>query len=353
MFTLAACSSENSKYKGVYSTDTDDKPTLEVPPNLSAPEYGHTFDLPERASSGTTYSSYQDQLSGDKKQTVLKPFKNARFVREGNLFWLELDANVDVVWVQLRDFFRKIGFEIKIEEAQLGIMETDWKESLAGVPTGWVSKWIGNVYSSGLMDKYRIHVERDTVKNKTLVFIAHRGVRESSSEDSAGDVSGVDLVTTDWHFRETDPELEIEMLMRFMAFTGINEAAAEKHIASVKKSEWLILSTDTDKPSLKIDEIFSRSWRHVGLALDRMGVLVEDRNRSEGVYYIKLPESFSLGEGDSWFSSDVKPESLTYILSVVNKGDAVWVVVKPRGDVKADLLNVSRKILSDIKDNIL
>jgi outer membrane protein assembly factor BamC len=39
--------------------------------------------------------------------------------------------------------------------------------------------------------------------------------------------------------------------------------------------------------ALEVDEPFDRAWRRVGLALDRGGFTVEDRDRSAGLYYVR------------------------------------------------------------------
>ncbi|MDX8399395.1 MAG: outer membrane protein assembly factor BamC [Gallionellaceae bacterium] len=38
-----------------------------------------------------------------------------------------------------------------------------------------------------------------------------------------------------------------------------------------------------------LSEAFGRSWRRVGLALDRAHIKVADKNRSKGIYYITMP----------------------------------------------------------------
>ena len=38
---------------------------------------------------------------------------------------------------------------------------------------------------------------------------------------------------------------------------------------------------------LTLDEPFDRAWRRVGLALDRVGFTVEDRDRAKGLYYVR------------------------------------------------------------------
>ena len=37
----------------------------------------------------------------------------------------------------------------------------------------------------------------------------------------------------------------------------------------------------------EVDEGFDRAWRRVGLALDRVGFTVEDRDRVQGVYFVR------------------------------------------------------------------
>jgi outer membrane protein assembly factor BamC len=38
---------------------------------------------------------------------------------------------------------------------------------------------------------------------------------------------------------------------------------------------------------LSLNEQFDRAWRRVGLALDRVGFTVEDRDRSKGLYFVR------------------------------------------------------------------
>jgi outer membrane protein assembly factor BamC len=41
---------------------------------------------------------------------------------------------------------------------------------------------------------------------------------------------------------------------------------------------------------VQIDEGFDRAWRRVGLALDRTGFTVEDRDRTQGTYFVRYVE---------------------------------------------------------------
>ena len=54
---------------------------------------------------------------------------------------------------------------------------------------------------------------------------------------------------------------------------------------------------------LALKDQFDRAWRRVGLALDRIGFLVEDRNRSQGLFYVRysnVEENTSNGKDKGW-----------------------------------------------------
>jgi outer membrane protein assembly factor BamC len=48
--------------------------------------------------------------------------------------------------------------------------------------------------------------------------------------------------------------------------------------------------------SMQIDDGFDRAWRRVGVALDRSGFTVEDRDRSQGVYYVRYVDPAFAGK---------------------------------------------------------
>ncbi|MEN9867302.1 MAG: hypothetical protein RL748_2892, partial [Pseudomonadota bacterium] len=39
---------------------------------------------------------------------------------------------------------------------------------------------------------------------------------------------------------------------------------------------------------VEVDESFDRAWRRIGLALDRVGFTVEDRDRIQGIYFVRF-----------------------------------------------------------------
>jgi outer membrane protein assembly factor BamC len=55
--------------------------------------------------------------------------------------------------------------------------------------------------------------------------------------------------------------------------------------------------------ALQVDEPFDRAWRRVGLALDRTGFTVEDRDRANGVYYVRYADPKQAGKEEPGFFS--------------------------------------------------
>jgi outer membrane protein assembly factor BamC len=349
--SLSACSS-TSEYKAVYG-EIKQESALDVPPGLDQPEE-NANQLPEQQVASGYYSEYTSSQGQQKQSDFLTTYKGMHFVRDGRLYWVEVNDYPEKVWPDLRNFFNKIGLKINFEQPQLGLMQTEWKENKVDAPTGgWLSGLFGRLTSSGILDSYRARLEFDEEKVITRVFISHRGMREVVE----GEDNNIDVVLTKWVPRDPDPELEIEMLMRFMAFRGVDEKIAKEEVEKVKNIQRAELVKSEDTIALKVNDVFPRTWRHVGLALDRMGVLVEDRNRSAGVYYITLPDTFVIKQDSGFFSAftdgAVKPSMDKYLLSIEDKGDTSMVLVKARGPAGDDLRMVTEKILTEIQNNIL
>ncbi len=260
-------------------------PPLEVPPDLSRPMDSGTENIPEVTSIATS----------DARRMLLG--KGIRIKRDGSTRWLVIDASSAKLWPQLRKFWSTIGLKLDKDEPKIGIIETEWGENRADAPGGFivdmVKKVFKNAYSVDTRDKYRMRLEPIN-KNRTELFITHYGMKEVV----AGEVEG--FPQTAWQVRPSDPELENEVLNRLVLFLGGDKSIAESVLRSGANKDASQMQVKGD--TLVLHENFSRSWRLVGLALDRIGLVVEDRNRSQGLYYISRVESIYESE-KGWFSS--------------------------------------------------
>lgn len=346
---LTACSS-SPEWKGIYSTETKDYSKLDVPPDLSQPNMTDDLALPNIAADGSTYSAYSNtEYKGEKVAPA--DLRGVKVVRDGEYQWLEINAPAEKLWNELRIFFTQVGFELKREDKQLGVMDTNWKENQATLPTNWFSKLLNRITSTGYRDKYRARLERTNNPNLTRLFISHQGLKQVATEESIG-LEGSFAVT--WATRPSDPELEAEMYQRFLIFRNLDKATAKKLVAKINaKARSRIIEKD-DTKILQVDEGFARTWRRVGIALDRIGLLVDDRNRSSGLFYLSISDDFreKIKEDKGWlanlFGNNKVELKDRYLLRLEDKNTQTVISIYEATGAKADVRFVNQ-LLADLK----
>ena len=259
-------------------------PTLEMPPDLTAPTGDNRYAIPDTQGTATaTLSTYSQERktvpSG--MQTLLPAQDKTRIERAGTQRWLVVQATPQQVWPLIKDFWQETGFIVNLESPETGVIETDWAENRANIPQDVVRRTLGKVldglYSTAERDKFRTRIEAG--KEGTEIYISHRGMMEvydSANKDR-----------TVWQPRPADPELEAEMLRRLMLRFGVEQSRAETLLTKQQTPEQARIVREAGAPVLEMDENFDRAWRRVGLALDRVGFAVEDRDRSKGVYFVR------------------------------------------------------------------
>ena len=87
-----------------------------------------------------------------------------------------------------------------------------------------------------------------------------------------------------------------------------------------------------NKAHIEMSSGFDRSWRDVGLALDRSNFSVEDRNRSNGIYYVRYVNPKDLGDTKGFFSNLFSSRDDSSL-----KAKRYQVVVKASGDNSANV----------------
>lgn len=265
-------------------------PTLEIPPDLTQLQRENRYTIPDANRGTATASSYALQqgarsASAPVASTAVAPAsqENMRIERAGTQRWLVVKQAPEVLWPQIKDFWQDSGFLINVETPQAGIMETDWAENRAKIPQDFIRSTIGkaldSLYSTGERDKFRTRLER-TADGSTEIYISHRGMQEV--------LVGRENDSTLWTPRPSDPELEAEFLARLMSRLGVESAQAKATVANTAlQPARAKLVKGSDGSYVEVDESFERAWRRVGLALDRVGFTVEDRDRTQGLYFVR------------------------------------------------------------------
>jgi len=292
---LAGCSSINSMlepnrldYKSE-TQNTDKTPKLEIPPDLTQLQRENRYALPDQNRGTATASSYNTQQAARPAEqtpaTAVAPTRVAdvRIERSGSQRWLVVNQTPEELWPRIKDFWQDNGFLINIDSPSTGVMETDWAENRAKIPQDFIRRNLGKIfdslYSTGERDKFRTRLERGA-DGTTEIYLSHRGAEEV--------LTGQDNERTVWTARPSDPELEAEFLSRLMTQLGVEGTRAKAAVASAApQAARSKLVAGVQGSYVQVDEGFDRAWRRVGLALDRVGFTVEDRDRAQGLYFVR------------------------------------------------------------------
>jgi len=289
--TLAGCGSMSLENKRVdYQAAAVKVQSLEVPPDLTSPTTEDHFNIPEGS---TAVANYSDFTKGGGSQvrggaSVLPESKYVRVERNGLQRWLVVEDKPENVWPAIKAFWAENGFVIKTEDPQAGIIETDWAENRAKIPMDALRKVIGKVfdglYDSGERDMYHVRLERSKEGNKTEIYLTQYGKEQVLTSDKT---------TSQWLPRPNDPELEATMLQMLMVKLGGPEMQGKLQSEAIAKDLSVAAKLQTlanGNKVILISEPFDRSWRTVGLALERAGFVLEDKNRANGVYFVSVEE---------------------------------------------------------------
>ena len=361
---LGSCSSLNEWMEGkVEYKSAATLPPLEVPPDLTSPARDNRYVVPDTGKSTATLSGYEAERREAKPAaaaTLLPQPEHMKIERAGTQRWLVVDEPPEKLWPLVREFWQENGFLIKLELPEVGVLETEWAESRARVPQGGarglLGKALDQLYSTSERDKFRTRLDRAADGKASEIYISHRGMVEvyTTMRDPSSNAPG----DTRWQPREPDPELEAEFLRRLMVRLGAQEEKARTLVASAatQQEQRAEIKKGVDgAEALQVFEPFDRVWRRVGLALDRVGFTVEDRDRQKGVYFVRYAdpdvEKDTRGLLSRWFSSDSKVKAQQYRVQISQAGTSSQVNVLNK-DGAADSSKTAQRILTLLHEQL-
>jgi len=339
---MAGCSSTDGLFgsKVDYKTGAAKTAPLEVPPDLSQLAKDSRFQpqggvVSAAASAGPRGAPALPGGTGATATTgaptvAVSQRGELRIERQGQTRWLVVPGlTPEQLWPQIKTFWTQRGFELQIEDAAVGVMETGWTENRAKLPNDIIRNTLGRVlgrlFDTGERDLFRTRLER--TPTGTEIFIVHRAlIEEYTSERKESTV---------WRGRAADPQLEAEFLSRMMLALGAREdQATPAQVAATPDAPTRArLLSGRATAALEVDEPFDRAWRRVGLALDRSGFSVEDRDRAGGLYYVRYVDPASAGAEEPafwrrWFGAgDSASAAVRYRIAVQGTGEKTTVSV--------------------------
>lgn len=336
---LSACSALNEfvggdkvDYRGAAARSRP----LEVPPDLTQLSNDTRYQ-PSAVRGAVSANEFQAAASSPAVASIAgvapAAVGDTRIERLGTQRFLVTPINPEQLWPQLQAFWQERNLALVVDKPEAGVMETEWAENRAKLPADFLRRTVGRVldvfYSTNTLDKFRVRVER-APGGGSEIYLTHHGMEEF--------FGGPQKDQAVWESRPRDPQLEGEILSLMMIKLGVPQEQAKATVAApAPEAPPARARALTDRPgaAMQVDDGFDRAWRRVGLALDRSGFTVEDRDRAQGVYFVRYVDPASAGREEPGFfsrlfGSDKKKADnalVRYRVTVVGEGERSTVSV--------------------------
>jgi outer membrane protein assembly factor BamC len=334
-FGLVGCKSVSSNDTVDYKTVGAVRgPNLSFPPDLITAQADRRFIVQDGTATMSEYNAAVKK-SVQTRKNVMTGIPGMRIARDGERRWLVVEKPAPELYPQIKDFWQENGFLLVIDSPSTGIMETDWAENRAKIAQDFIRSTIGRVldslYDTGERDKYKIRLEVSK-PGETEIYITHRGSIEKCVSDSTAT-----CISTVWTARPSDPELEAVFLARLMERLGMTQEQAKAQVAvplDRKTQKAKLVQEGVNTAHIELASGFDRTWRDTGLALDRSNFTVEDRNRANGIFYVRYVNPKDLGDTKGFFAnlfsskddSSLKAKKyLVIVKSTSDKSSSVYV----------------------------
>ena len=322
--------------KSVTSNDTVDYkgsgavrgPNLSYPPDLITAQADRRYIVQDGTATMSEYNAAVKK-SAQMRSNVMTGIPGVRIARDGDRRWLVVEKPAPELYPQVKDFWQENGFLLVVDSPSTGIMETDWAENRAKIAQDWIRSTIGaaidSIYDTGERDKYKTRLEVSK-PGETEIYITQRGAVEKCVTDATTTACNYTI----WTPRPNDPELEAVFLARLMERLGMTQEQAKALLVAPvgpKTPKAKFVQEDNNKGYIELGTGFDRSWRDIGLALDRSNFTVEDRNRSQGVYFVRYINTKDVGDSKGFFSNlfsskdDSKLQAKKYQVIVKSTGE--------------------------------
>lgn len=321
---------------------------LEVPPDLTQLSTADARYQPPAEKGSVTATDYQTAKATAPLAQGALPAGSAvapssvgevRLERVADQRYLYVPIPAEQLWPQLQAFWQERSLALVVDRPEIGVMETEWSENRAKLPADLLRKYVGKVldvlYSTNTLDKFRLRVERAPDGVGSEIYLTQRGMEEF--------FGGPQKDQSVWEPRARDFQLEGEIYSLLMIKLGVRPEVAQATVAAAAKAPVpparARIVEGRPAATVSVDDTFDRAWRRVGLALDRSGFTVEDRDRTQGLYFVRYVDPKSAGREEpgflsKWFGSSKKQADNALV--------RYRVLVKTEGDVtEVSVLNAS------------
>lgn len=318
-------------------------PDLEVPPDLTTEAIGDSMPIPETSGNAATYTTYQERVARQTRDQELLASQNAAVQLLENEHVLAVTGATVQVWPELENFWGDLGYSLDLNDEELGVMETEWRENSAELSR----------------DKFKVFAEPGSEVGTTILYVSH--VAETLVSQGEGLV---------WTSAERDVELERKLVDRLAEYFGagtqvsgygsavqtavVSEGAmqaAAPAAAGAFGSE--IVSAGGGKVYLNVTAPYGDVWTMTEQGLISSGFEINDIDGDLAIITVEVPDaegekpdSGMLSRLKFWGDDEPVLDPTIYKVSLTNVGGRTEIVVLNSLDEWSDREEASRIITS-------
>lgn len=250
---------------------------------------------------------------------------------------LVMQADAAAAQAKVKAFLENTHIQIAAENAQTGLLETDWllpkKENPNEKPGFFKRMWRAITFSSGSREKFQFRTVQDGQQANVSVW--HYSKRYSEGDTLPSSVN--------WNKAEDDSDLANDMLDALFAYLQDEKSALRsasflpKTLSASPRSN--LTADGNGFPVLMLEQDFNHAWYQVGEALQKAKIKIDDINRSLGIFYLQVKNP-----NDDDKLMDVQ-------LKLVQSETGVQVNVQ-KDDESFAPIDVCNSVLTTIKSNL-
>ena len=311
---------------GRYQTAPELAP-IDVPPHLSTEAIQPDYPVPPVAESAQLAAQFETP-----RPTPLTANNQADSVRIQSLSgerWALVNVAPGQLWPQVRTFLTTSGIGVAAVDAEAGLIDTQWFK----------------LEDQELAVRFRFRVDTGVQRNTAELHVLQQN-------RSVEDVS--------WPPESDDRDLERKMLKdvaQYLANSAETAPISMMADRAMGAAGRITLEDGDAGTRIQLALPFNRAWASVGKALPESGFAVDDKNRSEGVYYVSFigtSEEREQGWFDwLWGSKEEHPlAGRQYLVKLATVADDAVIITLSQQDGSSADRKEQQALLTLLKGNI-
>ena len=289
-----------------------DLPELEVPPDLTVTKGEYSSEIPSDKNESTSLNEFEKQRQMMKADDMI--LGTGDFDGEK---WVALSGSAGDVWPKLQEFWKNNNYTVYLDDVELGVLETDWKET------------------EKIRQKFKIFAE-STESGGTMLFLSSE--RQELSEG-------------DWLAVQPDKSAEENIINKINSYFNGGSLAVKNNFTKkpssisteekeITEGKAQIRNDNEGKNYLEVNKNFNLVWDNTKQVMEQAGYFIENSDREKGIYSFRYFRSEEEQE-EGFFSKlkfwgdDENEEGLLYQLSLTEVNDKTEItVLKEDGQIE-------------------